>query len=108
MIRTAHGLGIPSTCTMMYGHTELPEHWVRHMLLLREIQRKRADSPNLSRLGFIHSQTRLFRKGGARAGSSLAEDLIVHALARLLLERPHSEHPGVLGEARFRRSVGLP
>ena len=38
VIRTAHGLGIPSTSTMMYGHTEQPEHWVRHMLLLRDIQ----------------------------------------------------------------------
>ena len=24
VIRTAHSLGIPSTSTMMYGHTELP------------------------------------------------------------------------------------
>jgi FO synthase len=36
-------------------------------------------------LGFIHSQTRLFRAGRARAGSSLEEHLLVHALARLLL-----------------------
>jgi FO synthase len=36
-------------------------------------------------LGFIHSQTRLYRTGRARAGSSFREDLIVHALARLLL-----------------------
>src|SRR5262249_9368451 len=36
-------------------------------------------------LGFIHSQTRLYKKGGARAGASFAEDLIVHALARILL-----------------------
>jgi FO synthase len=85
VIRAAHLLGIPSTSTMMYGHTERPEHWLRHMLLLRAIQKDTGGFTEFVPLGFIHSQTRLFRKGGVRAGSSLAEDLIVHALARLLL-----------------------
>ena len=85
VIRTAHGLGIPSTSTMMYGHTERPEHWVRHMLLLRGIQKETGGFTEFVPLGFIHSQTRLFRKGNARAGATLGEDLIVHALARLLL-----------------------
>jgi 7,8-didemethyl-8-hydroxy-5-deazariboflavin synthase CofH subunit len=85
VIRAAHRLGIPSTSTMMYGHTETPEHWIRHMLLLREIQRETGGFTEFVPLGFIHSKTRLFRKGHARAGSSLEEDLIVHALARLLL-----------------------
>jgi len=85
VIRTAHGLGIPSTSTMMYGHAELPEHWVRHLLLLREIQMDRGEFTEFVPLGFIHSQTRLFRTGRARAGSSLTGHLLVHALARLLL-----------------------
>jgi len=85
IIKTAHGLGIPSTSTMMYGHTERPEHWVRHMLLLRDIQKDTGGFTEFVPLGFIHSETRLFRKGHARAGASFAEDLIVHALARLLL-----------------------
>jgi FO synthase len=85
IIKTAHGLGIPSTSTMMYGHTERPEHWVRHMLLLREIQKETGGFTEFVPLGFIHSETRLFRKGHARAGHSFQEDLIVHALARLLL-----------------------
>jgi FO synthase len=85
VIRTAHGLGIPSTSTMMYGHTELPEHWVRHLLLLREIQKETRRFTEFVPLGFIHSQTKLFQKGGARAGHSAHEDLIVHALARVLL-----------------------
>jgi FO synthase len=85
VIRTAHELGIPSTSTMMYGHAELPEHWVRHLLLLREIQMDTGGFTEFVPLGFIHSQTRLFRAGHARAGSSLEEHLLVHALARLLL-----------------------
>ena len=85
IIRTAHQLGIPSTSTMMYGHTETPEHWVRHLLLLREIQQETGGFTEFVPLGFIHSQTRLFQKGGARPGSSMREDLVVHALARLML-----------------------
>lgn len=85
VIRTAHELGIPSTSTMMYGHVETPEHWVRHLLLLREIQRETGGFTEFVPLGFIHSQTRLFRTGHARPGSSLEEHLLVHALARILL-----------------------
>jgi len=85
VVRTAHGLGVPSTCTMMYGHTERPEHWVNHMLLLRDIQKDTGGFTEFVPLGFIHSETRLYQKGHARAGASFSEDLIVHALARLLL-----------------------
>jgi 7,8-didemethyl-8-hydroxy-5-deazariboflavin synthase CofH subunit len=85
VIRTAHALGIPTTSTMMYGHTEEPQHWVRHLLLLREIQMDTGGFTEFVPLGFIHSRTRLFRTGHARPGSSLTEHLLVHALARLLL-----------------------
>jgi FO synthase len=85
VIRTAHRLGIPSTSTMMYGHTESPEDWVRHILLIREIQKETHGFTEFVPLGFIHSHTNLFQIGGARAGHSEREDLLVHALARVML-----------------------
>jgi len=85
VIRTAHQMGIRSTATMMYGHIERPEHWVRHLLLLRNIQKETGGFTEFVPLGFVHSQTRLFRKGGARAGHNRHEDLLVHSLARILL-----------------------
>ncbi len=36
--RVAHGLGIPSNCTMLYGHVERPEHKVDHLMRLRAQQ----------------------------------------------------------------------
>ena len=36
--RTAHGMGIASNCTMLYGHVEKPEHKVDHLLRLRDLQ----------------------------------------------------------------------
>ncbi len=87
VIRTAHRLGIPTTSTMMYGHMEQPDHWVRHLLLLREIQKETGGITEFVPLAFIYEKTRLYRRGLARPGSTFREDLIVHALARVLLNR---------------------
>ena len=103
VIRTAHSLGIPSTSTMMYGHTELPEHWVRHLLLLREIQKETRGFTEFVPLGFIHSQTKLFQSGGARAGHSVARGFDrACALARSA-EWLYSEYSSLLGQARVSR-----
>jgi 7,8-didemethyl-8-hydroxy-5-deazariboflavin synthase CofH subunit len=85
VIRTAHRSGIRTTSTMMYGHTETPEHWVRQMLLLREIQEETGGFTEFVPLGFVHQNTLLFHQGLARSGPTFAEHLKVHALSRLLL-----------------------
>jgi 7,8-didemethyl-8-hydroxy-5-deazariboflavin synthase CofH subunit len=85
VIRTAHRCGIRTTSTMMYGHTETPGHWVRQMLLLREIQQETGGFTEFVPLGFVHQNTLLFHQGLARSGPTLAEHLKVHALARVLL-----------------------
>jgi 7,8-didemethyl-8-hydroxy-5-deazariboflavin synthase CofH subunit len=85
IIRTAHRCGIRSTSTMMYGHAETPEHWVRQMCLLRDIQSETGGFTEFVPLGFVHQNTLLFQQGLARSGPSLAEHLKVHALARILL-----------------------
>ena len=85
VIRTAHRCGIRTTSTMMYGHTETPAHWVRQMLLLRDIQQETGGFTEFVPLGFVHQNTLLFHQGFARSGPTLAEHLKVHALARVLL-----------------------
>ena len=85
IITTAHELGIPTTSTMMYGHVEEPADWVRHMFLLRTIQKRTGGFTEFVPLGFIHEKTRLYRHGGARPGAKREEHLRVHALARVLL-----------------------
>ncbi len=85
VIRTAHRCGIRTTSTMMYGHAETPEHWVRQMLLLRDIQDETGGFTEFVPLGFVHQNTLLFHQGLARSGPTLAEHLKVHALARFLL-----------------------
>jgi 7,8-didemethyl-8-hydroxy-5-deazariboflavin synthase CofH subunit len=85
IITTAHQLGIPTTSTMMYGHVEEPADWVRHILLLRSIQKHTGGFTEFVPLGFIHENTRLYRHGGARPGAKREEHLRVHALSRVLL-----------------------
>ncbi len=85
VIRTAHGCGIRSTSTLMYGHVETPDHWVNQLLLLREIQQQTGGFTEFVPLGFVHQNTLLFHQGIARSGPTLAEHLKIHALARVLL-----------------------
>jgi len=85
IITAAHEMGIPTTSTMMYGHVEEPADWVRHILLLRSIQKRTGGFTEFVPLGFIHENTRLYRHGGARPGAKREEHLRVHALARVLL-----------------------
>ena len=85
VIRTAHGCGIRSTSTLMYGHVETPEHWVNQLLLLRDIQRETGGFTEFVPLGFVHQNTLLFQQGIARPGPTLGEHLKIHALARVLL-----------------------
>ena len=85
VIRTAHACGIRSTSTLMYGHMETPEHWVRQLMLFRKIQSETGGFTEFVPLGFVHQNTLLFQQGLARSGPTLTEHLKIHALARVLL-----------------------
>src|SRR5215216_3985771 len=86
VIKTAHRLGIRTTSTMMYGHTETEQHWVRHLMLLRDVQKETGGFTEFVPLGFVHELTQLYRSGDARPGPTLEEHLKVHALSRLMLQ----------------------
>lgn len=86
VIRTAHRLGIRTTSTMMYGHTETEEHWIRHLMLLRNVQKETGGFTEFVPLGFVHEFTQLYRSGDARPGPTVVEHLKVHALSRLMLQ----------------------
>jgi len=90
VITTAHRLGIPTTSTMMYGHVDTPAHWVDHMMLLANLQRKaHADGlrgfTEFVLLPFVHNNAPIYLAGLARPGPTAQQNRAVHALARLLL-----------------------
>ena len=86
VIKTAHRLGIRTTSTMMYGHTESEAHWVRHLMLLRDVQKETGGFTEFVPLGFVHEFTQLYQSGDARPGPTVEEHLKVHALSRLMLQ----------------------
>src|SRR5437879_1164221 len=85
VIRAAHACGIPSTSTLMYGHMETPDHWVRQLMLLHQIQDETGGFTEFVPLGFVHQNTLLFQQGLARPGPTLHEQLKIHALGRIML-----------------------
>jgi len=88
VITTAHALGIRTTSTIMYGHVETPEHWVRHLALLRTIQKDTGGFTEFVPLSLIHSEAPMYAKQlvpGVRPGATGAEVVRMHALARLML-----------------------
>jgi len=88
IIKAAHGLGLRSTSTLMYGHIEEPRHIAAHLDLLREIQKETGGFTEFVPLGFIHERNLLYNLLGARPGPSMTEDLRMIAVSRLFL-RPH-------------------
>lgn len=86
IIRAAHGVGLPTTATIMYGHIDGPRHWAAHIDRIRAIQKDTGGFTEFVPLGFIHDETRLYRDHpGARPGPSEDENLKMHAVARLML-----------------------
>ncbi len=88
VITTAHALGIRTTSTIMYGHVETPAHLVRHMALLRAIQKDTGGFTEFVPLSLIHTEAPLWAKRlvpGVRPGATGVEVVRMHALARLVL-----------------------
>jgi FO synthase len=69
----------------MYGHVESAHHVAEHLTLLREIQKRTGGFTEFVPLGYIHEKNVLFNRLGARAGSSLLEDVRLMAVGRLFL-----------------------
>jgi aminodeoxyfutalosine synthase len=82
--RTAHGLGIPTHCTMLYGHVETYEERVDHLLRLRELQDESGGFLAFIPLAF-HPENTVFERRGWRHTTG-ADDLKVMAVSRLLLD----------------------
>jgi 7,8-didemethyl-8-hydroxy-5-deazariboflavin synthase CofH subunit len=88
VITTAHNLGIPTTSTIMYGHLETPVHWVKHMNLLRDIQRDTRGFTEFVPLSMVYQEAPMYHNRLApslRPGPSGNEVVKMHAVSRLML-----------------------
>ncbi len=88
---TAHGLGIPSNATMLYGHVETPAERVTHMVKLRDHQDASIEGGGAAfncfvPLSFIPQGSELSHLPGPTG----LDDLKTLAISRLMLDNvPH-------------------
>jgi FO synthase len=85
VLRAAHGLGLRTTSTIMYGHVEQPISWARHLLVLRDLQAETGGITEFVPLPFVHMEAPMYLRGLARKGPTLREAVLMHAVARLVL-----------------------
>ena len=85
IVTTAHGLGIRSSSTIMYGHVDAPPHWVGHIRRLARIQDRTGGFTEFVPLPFVHQNSPIYLAGKARPGPTLEENRRMHAVARVLL-----------------------
>jgi FO synthase len=88
IMRAAHGVGLRSTATIMFGHVERPVHWARHLLRIRNLQKDTGGFTELVPLPFVAAEAPIALKGQARMGPTFREAVLMHSIGRLALH-PH-------------------
>ena len=81
--RIAHSVGLRSNITIMFGHTERPEHVARHLVRTRAVQKETGGFTEFVPLPFVHMATPIFLQKKARKGPTMREVLLMHAVGRL-------------------------
>jgi aminodeoxyfutalosine synthase len=83
---TAHGIGIPSNATMLYGHLESYSHRIEHLDRLRQLQDKTGGFNAFIPLKFRNSNNEM----SGISEVSVTEDMRMFAIARIYLDNfPH-------------------
>jgi FO synthase len=90
VIQSAHAIGLPTTSTIMFGHLESDAERMRHLDLLRRLQRETGGFTEFVPLSFVHQEAPMFLKrrvDGVRPGATDDEIVRFFAIARLMLGR---------------------
>ncbi len=79
----AHGVGLRSNITIMFGHVDAPVHWARHIVRTRDLQARTGGFTEFVPLPFVHMAAPIYLKRGARRGPTWRETVLMHAIARI-------------------------
>lgn len=91
VMETAHGQGLYTTATIMFGHIDRYEHWAEHLLAVRELQARSGGFTEFVPLPFVAQMAPMYRRGQSRRGPTFRESVLMHAIARLVLH-PHIQN----------------
>ncbi|HEY6538139.1 MAG TPA: 7,8-didemethyl-8-hydroxy-5-deazariboflavin synthase subunit CofH [Candidatus Dormibacteraeota bacterium] len=87
VIRTAHRVGITTTSTIMYGHIESPWHRLRHLEVIRNLQRETGGISEFVLLPFQVQHNTLGKYYGIARPLTLEDSLRFTAFCRLYFGR---------------------
>ena len=82
--RIAHGLGLRSNITIMFGAIEQPRHWAHHLLRTKALQQATGGFTEFVPLPFVHQASPIYLRRQSRRGPTFRETLLMHAVARLV------------------------
>ncbi|MGO9835055.1 MAG: 5-amino-6-(D-ribitylamino)uracil--L-tyrosine 4-hydroxyphenyl transferase CofH [Polyangiaceae bacterium] len=88
VITTAHALGLRTTSTIMYGHVESDMERMRHLDLLRSIQRETGGFTEFVPLSFVHEEAPMTLRQQIpelRPGPTGDDVIRMYAVSRLML-----------------------
>jgi FO synthase len=81
--RIAHGVGLRSNITIMFGSIERPLHWARHIVRTRDLQKETGGFTEFVGLPFVHMAAPIYLQRKARRGPTWREVVLMHAVARI-------------------------
>ena len=84
VMEAAHKVGFQTTATIMYGHVEKPYHWARHLMRVRDLQKRTGGFTEFVPLPYVAQEAPMYLKGKARKGPTFREAILMHAVARLV------------------------
>ena len=81
--RTAHGVGLRSNVTIMFGSVEQPRSWARHLVRTRDLQRETGGFTEFVPLPFVHMAAPIYLQKKSRRGPTFRETVLMHAVGRI-------------------------
>ena len=81
--RVAHGVGLRSNITIMFGSIEEPRSWARHIVRTRALQEETGGFTEFVPLPFVHMASPIYLQKRSRRGPTFREVLLMHAVGRI-------------------------
>ena len=98
IMRAAHGVGLRSTATIMFGHVDKPVHWARHLLRVRNLQKDTGGFTELVPLPFVAAEAPICAQGTRAHGPDLPRGGADACGRPAGAASAHPQHPDLVGE----------
>lgn len=100
VMREAHRLNLPTSATMMFGHAEMPEERIEHLIRLRDLQDEKPDGHygfiTFIPWPFMDRGTVLADKYNIRNNTTASDYLRIIAISRIILDNIQNLQSSIL------------